>query len=93
MRQCTYLYASCLLNSAVFRCFFNVSFSSTVLMLPGTLFQLMGPWYTNARCPYDLVLTVAMLRIFGSDDECSGLAGVYTFNSSDRYFVYYENTF
>ena len=32
MRQCTYLYASCLLNSAVFRCFFNVSFSSTVQM-------------------------------------------------------------
>ena len=29
-----------------------------------------------------------MLRIFGSDDECSGLAGVYTFKSSDRYFGY-----
>ena len=22
-------------------------------MLPGTLFQLMGPWKENARCPYD----------------------------------------
>ena len=29
-----------------------------------------------------------MLRIFGSNDERSGLAGVYTFNSSDRYFEY-----
>jgi len=29
-----------------------------------------------------------MLRIFGSNDERSGLAGVYTFNSSDRYFGY-----
>ena len=34
------------------------------------------------------VLAVAMLRIFGSNDEHSGLAGVYTFNSSDRYFGY-----
>ena len=64
MRQCTYLYESCLLNSAVFGCFLNVSFSSTVLMLPGILFQLMGPWYANARCPYDLVLAAAMLKIF-----------------------------
>ena len=84
MRQCTYLYASCLLNSAVFRLFFNVSFSSTVRKLPGALFQLMGPWYANARCPY----AAAMLRIFGSDDERSALAGVYTFNSSHRYFGY-----
>ena len=29
-----------------------------------------------------------MLRIFGSNDELSGLAGVHTFNSSDRYFGY-----
>ena len=29
-----------------------------------------------------------MLRIFGSNDERSGLAGVYTFNSSDRCFGY-----
>ena len=29
-----------------------------------------------------------MLRIFGSNDERSGLAGFYTFNSSDRYFGY-----
>ena len=29
-----------------------------------------------------------MLKIFGSDDERSGLAGVYTFKSSDRYFRY-----
>ena len=57
-------------------------------MLTWTLFQLMGPWYANARCPYDFVLAVAMLRIFGSNDERSGLAGVYTFNSSDRYFGY-----
>ena len=38
--------------------------------------------------PYDFVLAAAMLRIFGSNDEHSGLAGVYTFNSSDRYFGY-----
>ena len=57
-------------------------------MPSGTLFQLMGPWYANARSPYDLVLAAAMLRIFGSDNECSGLAGVYTFKSSDRYFGY-----
>ena len=85
MRQCTYLYEFCLLNSAVFRYFFNVSFSSTVVMPPRTLCQLMGPWYANACCPYDLVLTTVMLRIFGSNNEYSGLAGVYTFNSSDRY--------
>ena len=57
-------------------------------MPPGTLFQLMVPWYANARCPYDLVLAAAMLKISGSDDECSGLAGLYTFKSSDRYFEY-----
>ena len=50
--------------------------------------QLMGPWYANAHCPYDFVLAAAMLRMFGSNDERSGLAGVYTFNSSDRYFGY-----
>ena len=50
-------------------------------MPPGTLFQLMGPWYANARCPYDFVLATAMLKIFGSNNERSGLAGVYTFNS------------
>ena len=33
----------------------------------------------------DFVLAAAMLRIFGSNDERSGLAGVYTFNSSDRH--------
>ena len=66
-------YASCLLNSAVFGCFFNVSFSSTVLMPPGTLFQLMGPWYANARCPYDFFLAAAMLRIFGSNDLASAI--------------------
>ena len=80
MRPSTYLRHSAE-NIAVFRCLLNVSFSSTVLMLPGTLFQLMGPWYANARCPYDFVLAAVMLRIFGFD-----LAGVYTFNSSDRYF-------
>ena len=88
MRQCTYLYASCMLNSDVFRCVLNVSFSSTVLMPLGTLLQLMGLWYANARCPYDLVLAAATLRIFGSNDERRGLAGVYTFNSSDKYFEY-----
>ena len=51
-------------------------------------FQLMGPWYANACCPHDLVLAAATLRIFGSDDASSGRAGVYTFNSSDRYFGY-----
>ena len=45
-------------------------------------------WYANAGCLYDFVLAAATLRIFGSDDEHSGLAGVYTFNSSDRYFGY-----
>ena len=84
-RQSTYLMHSAKII-AVLRCFLNVSFSFTVLMLPGTLFQFMGPWYANARCPYEFVLAAAMLRIFGSNDECSGLAGVYTFNSSDRYF-------
>ena len=59
--------------------FLNVSFSSTVLMLPGTLFQLMGPWYPG-RCPYDFVLAAAMLRIFGSNDERSGL--VYTHSTA-----------
>ena len=34
------------------------------------------------------VLAAAMLRIFRSNNERSGLAGVYTFNSSDRYFGY-----
>ena len=81
MRQCTYFYASCLLNNAVFGCFLNVSFSSTFLIPPKTLFQFICPWYANARCPYDFVLVAATLRIFGSDDERSGLAGVYTFNS------------
>ena len=90
MRKCTYLYFVdyCLTNNVVFRSLLNVPFSSTVLMPPGTLFQLMGPWYANARSPYDLVLATAMLRMCGSDDERSGLDGVYTFKSSDRYFVY-----
>ena len=42
----------------------------------------------NSSCPYDFILAAAMLRIFGSNDERSGLAGVYTFKSSDRYFGY-----
>ena len=69
MRKCTYLYVleSCLTKSAVFRCLLNVFFSSTVLMPPGTLFQFMGPWYTKAHSPYDLVLAVAMVSMFGSD--------------------------
>ena len=87
IKQSTYLRHSAE-NIAVFRCLLNVSFSSTVLMLPGTLFQLMGPWQANARCPHDFVLAAAMVRIFGSNDERSGLAGVYTFNNSDRYFGY-----
>ena len=41
-----------------------------------------------ARCLYDFVRPVAILRIFGFNDKCSGLAGVYTFKSSDRYFGY-----
>ena len=40
---------------------------------------------------YDFVLAAAMLRIFGSNDERRGLAGVYTFNSYDRYFEKYKN--
>ena len=89
MRQCTYQYVSCLLKSAVFRwflcecfLFFNSSDAAR------TLFQLMGPLYANACCPYDFVLAAATLRIFESDDERSGLADVYTFKSSDRYFGY-----
>ena len=35
----------------IFECF--LFFNS--LMPPGTVFQLMGTWYANARCPYDLV--------------------------------------
>ena len=35
-----------------------------------------------------MVLVVATLRMFGSDDERSGLAGVYTVKSSERYFGY-----
>ena len=31
---------------------------------------------------------VAMLRMFESDDERSGLAGIYTVKSSERYFGY-----
>ena len=68
--------------------FLNVSFSSTAQTPPGTMFQLMGPWYSNACCPYDLVLAEATLKIFGFNNECSGLAGVYTFKSFDRYFGY-----
>ena len=56
-------------NSAVFRCLLNVSFSSTVLMPPGALYQLMGPWQANARYPYDFVLAAVILRIFGSNDQ------------------------
>ena len=33
-----------------------------------------------------MVLVVVTLRMFGSDDEHSGLAGVYTVKSSERYF-------
>ena len=72
MGQSTYLMHSAE-NIAVFRCLLNVSLSSTVLMLPETLFQLIGPWYANARCPYDFVLAEAILRIFGTNDERSGL--------------------
>ena len=35
-----------------------------------------------------MVLVVAMLRMFGSDDECSGRAGVYTVKSSEIYSEY-----
>ena len=78
MKKYTYLYAvdSCLTNSAVFRFLLNVSFSSIVLMPPGTLFHLMDPWYANAHSPYDLVLAVPMVNMFGSDDVLSGCAGV-----------------
>ena len=33
----------------------------------------------KCSCPHDFVLAAVMLRIFGSNDERSGLAGVYTF--------------
>ena len=86
IRQSTNLMHSA--ENIVFRCLLNVSFSSTVLMLPGTLFQLIGLRYANAHRPYDSVLAAALLKIFGSNDERNGLAGVYIFNSSDRYFGY-----
>ena len=35
-----------------------------------------------------MIIVVATLRMFGSDDECSGPAGVYTVKSSKRYFGY-----
>ena len=57
-------------------------------MPPGTLFQLMGPWYVNARSSYDLALVTLIVNMFGSDDDLSGHAGVYTFKKSDRYFGY-----
>ena len=71
MRKCAYLCVveSYLSKSAVFRYLLNVSFSSTVLMPPGTLFRLMGAWYANVRSPYDLVLAVPMFNMFGSDDD------------------------
>ena len=47
-----------------------------------------GSLVGKALCPHDFVLAEAMLRIFGSNDELSGLAGAYTFKSSDRYFGY-----
>ena len=62
--------------------------SSILQISPGTLFPLLGPWYANVCWPYDLVLVVAMLMMFSSDNECSGLAGVYTVKSSERYFGY-----
>ena len=68
--------------------FLNFYFFSTVLLPPGILFQLMGPWYANARCQYDLVLAAATLGIFEYDNERSDHDGVYTLNSSDRYFGY-----
>ena len=42
MGQSTYLMHSA--EIVLFLDVLNVSLSSTVLMLPGTLFQLMGPW-------------------------------------------------
>ena len=47
-------------------------------MPPGNLFQLMGPWYANARSPYDFAFAVLMVNMFGSDDDLSGRAGVNT---------------
>ena len=47
-----------------------------------------GSLVRKCSMPFDFVLAAAMLRIFGSNDERSGLAGVYTFNSSDRDFGY-----
>ena len=40
------------------------------------------------KCSLSICLAAAMLSIFESNDEHSGLAGVYTFKSSDRYFGY-----
>ena len=62
--------------------------SSILRTSPGTLFQLLGPWYANVCWPYDFALVADLLRMFGSDDECSGLASVYTVKSSERYFGY-----
>ena len=49
---------------------------------------IAGSLVCDFSLPYDLVLVLATLRMFGSDDECSGLAGVYTVKSSERYFGY-----
>ena len=68
----------------VFECFLFFN-SSDAAMDP---VPVDGSLVCNAHCPYDLVLAVAMLRKFGSADERSGLACVYTFKSSDRYFGY-----
>ena len=47
-----------------------------------------GSLVHKSRCLYDFVLAATMLRIFGYNDERSGLALIYTLNSSDRYFGY-----
>ena len=49
---------------------------------------LYGSLVRNCCSSSDLVLAVAMVSMFGSDDDLSGRAGVYTFKSSDRYFGY-----
>ena len=77
IKQYSCLNDSCLLNISVFSHFLNAS-----IVLMSTLFQLLGPWYTNACCPYVLVLVVAMLRMFESNDDRSGLAGIYTIKNS-----------
>ena len=44
----------------------------------------LDPRYAKGCRLYDLILAALLFRLFGFNDERSGLAGVYTVNISDR---------